>query len=122
MDNQVTDQNTVNEIYDYAANLMVNEGKNAEETRQALIEYGVSQEGASIVVTNLKQQIKEEKRKGASKDMLYGVLWAIGGLIATGLTYNAAEDGGEFIAFYGAVIYGGYRFLKGLFSSIFYSV
>jgi hypothetical protein len=39
--------------------------------------------------------------------MLYGGLWFIGGLIAT------VADFGYF--FWGAIIFGGYQFLKGFF-------
>ncbi len=110
-------ENAVNQIYEYAANLMVNEKKDAQETKIALIEQGIDEESASIIVANLEQQIKEIKKENANKDLLYGALWALGGLVATVATYAAASDGGTYVAFYGAVIYGGYRFLKGLFSS-----
>lgn len=41
---------------------------------------------ASIVVNNLQQQIKSVKKQNARNDMLYGALWAIGGLVVTGAT------------------------------------
>ncbi len=117
MTNQVENQNAVDQIYDYAANLMINDKKNAKETQRALIDQGLDEESAFVVVNTLEEQIKEAKKKNAKKDMLYGLLWAVGGLVATALTFAAASDGGRYVAFYGAVFYGGYRFLKGLFSS-----
>lgn len=116
MENQNGEENAVNQIYEYAANLMVNENKNALETKNTLIEQGLDEESASIIVANLEQRIKAAKKENANKDMLYGALWVIGGLVVTGATYAAASDGGNYVAFYGAVMYGGYRFLKGLFS------
>lgn len=111
------EEKAVTQIYEYAANLMVNENKNALETKNELINQGLDEESASIVVNNLQQQIKSVKKQNARNDMLYGALWAIGGLVVTGATYAAAADGGTYVAFYGAVLYGGYRFLKGLFSA-----
>lgn len=110
-------QNAVQEVYSYAIDLMVTQKKSATETKRALIEQGLDDETADTVVKNLEIEIKEAKKSQANKDMLYGALWAIGGVVATGATYAAAEEGGSYVAFYGAVIYGGYRFLKGVFSS-----
>jgi hypothetical protein len=107
----------VQELYAYAAELMVTEKKSPLETQHLLIEQGLDNETAAVIVSNLESEIKAAKRKQANNDMLYGALWAIGGVIATGATYAAAEDGGSYVAFYGAIVYGGYRFLKGVFSS-----
>ena len=84
MENQNNDQQeTVNQIYKHAANLLVNQKKSASETRNELVEQGLDEESASIVVANLEQQIKDAKKEGANKDMLYGALWVIGGIVAT---------------------------------------
>ncbi|WP_428740450.1 hypothetical protein [Tenacibaculum sp.] len=105
-DNQ---QNVVNQIYEYAASLMVNEKKNAFETKKTLIEQGLDEESASTVVNNLEQQIKDAKKEGANKDMLYGALWCIGGIVAT-----AADIG---FIFWGAIVFGGIQFFKGVANS-----
>ena len=105
-DNQ---QEAVNQIYDYAANLLVNENKSATETKNALIDQGLDEESAAIVVSNLEQQIKDAKKERANKDMLYGALWCIGGIVAT-----IADIG---YIFWGAIVFGGYQFFKGLSSS-----
>jgi hypothetical protein len=105
-DNQ---QETVNQIYDYAANLLVNEKRSAIETKNALIEQGLDEESAAIVVSNLEKQIKDAKKEGANKDMLYGALWCIGGIIAT-----AADFG---FIFWGAIVFGAIQFIKGATNS-----
>jgi hypothetical protein len=105
-DNQ---QEAVNQIYDYAANLLVNENMSATETKNALIEQGLDEESAAIVVSNLEQQIKDAKKERANKDMLYGALWCIGGIVAT-----VADIG---YIFWGAIVFGGYQFFKGLSNS-----
>jgi hypothetical protein len=54
-----------------------------------------------------------------SSDMLIGALWCIGGIVFTAVTYNAVkETGGTYFVAWGAIVYGGWQFLKGLFSSI----
>jgi hypothetical protein len=102
------EQNAVNQIYEYAANLMVNEKKSALETQNALLEQGLDEETASIVVSNLEQEIEKAKKERANKDMLYGALWCVGGFIAT-----AADTG---YIFWGAIVFGAIQFFKGLLS------
>ena len=66
-------------------------------------------ESAKIVVENLSKQIIDAKKERANKDMLYGALWCIGGIIAT-----VADIG---YIFWGAIVFGGYQFFKGLLNS-----
>jgi hypothetical protein len=55
----------------------------------------------------------------AHSDMWAGAFWCIGGILVTAVSYNAVKDtGGTYIITWGAVVYGGYQFLKGLFNSI----
>ena len=100
-------QNAVNQIYEYAANLMVNEKKNGLETQKALLEQGLDEESASIVVSNLEQQIEVAKKESANKNIFYGALWCVVGIIAT-----AADTG---FIFWGAIVFGGIQLIKGLF-------
>ena len=83
-----------------AENLIINEKKDSQETKIILKEQGLDEESASIVEANL-----EEKQK-AKKDMLYGALWCIGGIFAT-----VADIG---FIFWGAILFGGLQFFKGL--------
>jgi hypothetical protein len=106
MENKNEEQNAVNQIYEYAANLMINEKKDSHETKIALKEQGLDEESASIVVSNLENQIEEAKKERANKDMLYGALWCVGGIIAT-----ASNIG---FIFWGAIVFGGIQFFKGL--------
>lgn len=50
--------------------------------------------------------MSSSNKKSANNDMLYGALWCIGGVIGT-----MAEIG---YIFWGAIVFGGYQFLKGL--------
>ncbi len=107
--NQNDQQEAVNKIYDYAANLLVNENKSESEVEQILIAEGIDAESAKIIVENLSKQMIVAKKERANKDMLYGALWCIGGVIAT-----VADIG---FIFWGAIVFGGYQFFKGLSNS-----
>jgi hypothetical protein len=107
--NQNEQQEAVTKIYDYAANLLVNENKSESEVEQILIAEGIDSESAKIVIANLSKQIIDAKKERANKDMLYGALWCIGGIIAT-----LADIG---FIFWGAIVFGGYQFFRGLSNS-----
>lgn len=51
-------------------------------------------------------------------DMLVGALWCIGGILVTACTYSAAaEKGGSYTIAWGAILFGGIQFFKGLINS-----
>jgi hypothetical protein len=108
MENPVTQQQqeAVNQLYNYAANLMVNQNKSSEEVTNALVEKGLSQDAAYTITNNIEDEIRKAKKERASKDMLYGALWCIGGTIAT-----LAHIG---FIFWGAILFGGIQFIKGV--------
>lgn len=54
------------------------------------------------------------EKKDANKDVLYGGIWFVGGLAVT--LVSVASGKGGFIA-YGAVIFGGIQFFRGLMKS-----
>lgn len=115
MEEQNQDQQAaVNQIYEYAALLMVNQNKDAYATKQALMEKGLDEESASVVVTNLEQQIKDAKKEKANRDMLFGALWCIGGIVVTAVTFSAASGGGTYVVAWGAILFGAVQFIKGL--------
>ncbi|MEL6694991.1 MAG: hypothetical protein AAFU33_18380 [Bacteroidota bacterium] len=102
---QMTDQAAVQQVYEYAAHLMVEEGKDAYQVKQALIEQGLGNESAGIVVANLEDQIRVAKKESGQKDMIYGALWCVGGTVAT-----LANIG---FIFWGAIVFGGIQFIRG---------
>lgn len=50
----------------------------------------------------------------AKRNMLVGGLWCGGGLLVTLFTYMAASGGGTYVVAWGAIIFGGWQFLKGI--------
>ncbi len=99
-------QEVANQLYNYAANLLIHQNKSAYETKAALVEKGLSSENAATIVDNLEEQIEEAKHDKAKKDMLYGALWCIGGTVLT-----LANVG---FIFWGAILFGGIQFFRGL--------
>jgi hypothetical protein len=70
--------------------------------------------GYTNVMCHIKKKQKkttnmnDAKKERANKDMLYGALWCIGGIVAT-----VADFG---YIFWGAIIFGAIQFLKGAFN------
>ncbi len=102
---EASSQAAVNELYNYAANLLVIEKKNAKDVQIALVGKGISESAAYTIVYNLEAEIKNAKKEAGKKDMLYGALWCVGGTVAT-----VANIG---FIFWGAILFGGIQFIKG---------
>ena len=115
---KIDQQEIVNQIYGFTADMLYNQKKSIEETKAALIENGLRAEDADVVIANLQNQYKQEKREAGNKNMLYGALWCVGGLLVTILTYSAVSDGGTYVVAWGAVIFGAIQFFKGLFQRL----
>ena len=50
----------------------------------------------------------------AKRNMIVGGLWCGGGAAVTAVTYANASGGGSYVVTWGAIIFGGFQFLKGL--------
>lgn len=107
METTTIEQNAAeNSAYEYAANLLLHGKKTSEEVVESLTQQGLNRESATAVVENLQNQITEAKKERAKKDMLYGALWCIGGIVAT-----VADIG---FIFWGAILFGAIQFFKGV--------
>ncbi len=105
---QLSQHYAVNEIYNYAANLLIKENKKPFDVRTALMEKGLSEDAAYTIVRGVEDEIKKAKKDAAGKDILYGALWCLGGTVAT-----VANIG---FIFWGAILFGGIQLIKGLVS------
>lgn len=110
----------VQAVYAYAASLL-REGKSSHEIRKALIERGLSEEAAYTVVDQLSRArsdaMSNAERDNAVKNMLIGGVICIIGLVISIGSFQAASSsssGGSYVVAWGAVIFGGWQFLKGL--------
>ena len=103
---QNADQQSNNYLYPYAANLLANGNKSGAEVERLLMLKGVEADEASAMVRETEDPIRQAKKAQAKKDMLHGGLWCIGGIALT-----VADIG---FVFWGAILFGGIQFIKGL--------
>lgn len=64
------------------------------------------------------EEAKRKQRDLGIRNMLFGALWCIGGIVVTAVTYDAAASspgGGKYIVAWGAILFGGIQCLKGFF-------
>lgn len=62
--------------------------------------------------------LPEANKTVGQKNMLYGALWCVGGTVVTVVTYDMASSspsGGTYFVAWGAILFGGVQFLKGLY-------
>jgi hypothetical protein len=119
MSNEPSVEQRVQAVYEYAAS-MVKAGKSREEIHADLASKGLSQESVTIVVNNIFDLRSKALQKAGKKNMLYGALWCIGGILVTAFTYQAAASsptGGHYIVAWGAIIFGAIQFFRGLMQS-----
>lgn len=75
----------------------------------------LSVEEAKTVVANIMHRVHRTQKQKSNKNILYGALWCLGGLLLTWITYDSASEGGTYVITWGAIIFGAIQFLKGVF-------
>ena len=111
-----TEQEIVDAVYGFAAEQMKN-GVPPQQIKSLLVERGLDQDSAAVVVSNLSEMRAKAVREAGNSDMLYGALWCIGGIVVTVATMSAASGGGTYVVAWGAIVFGGIQFFRGLTSS-----
>ena len=101
-------------IHKIVFNGIKHEEKNDYDIKEELLALGVSDETATKIIEETHVAIEEAKNEKAKKDMLYGGLWCIGGIVVTAATYSAAQGGGRYFVAWGAIIFGAIQFIKGV--------
>lgn len=126
------EQKTAEQLDQYVAHSLT-EGKGKGVIIKELVKRGWPKETAAQFVDAIEQELKkraeEYKRTPEGRQamasqykrhMLYGILWAAGGVAVTIATYAAASPGGVYIVAWGAVIFGIIDFFRGLFGWLKY--
>lgn len=93
------------------------QGVSDYKIERTLTEKGLDQASARAVVDNLSRIRAEAIRKAARKNMAIGAIVCIIGLVVTIGSYSAAaasSTGGSYVVAWGAVIFGGTQFFRGL--------
>ncbi len=112
-----TPEQAEEDVYGAAAEQM-REGVAPSDILQTLTERGLDADAAATVVGDLEQARAMARKESARKNMLHGALWCIGGVAVTVLTYQAAAPaGGRYVVAWGAIVFGGIQFLRGLMQS-----
>ena len=114
IESQVNEEQDLNQLSIYAADLLVNKDKNAVEVVNALKEKGMDEETATVLVSTLIEKIEDNQSSRANKDMIYGALWCIGGIVVTVFTYSASSGGDRYIVAWGAILFGAIQFFRGV--------
>jgi hypothetical protein len=109
-------QVTTQDIYNYAAALLITQKKNVEEVSNALMQKGLDAQTASRVITELQSAVAKQRKIRAKKDMMYGGGICILGLVITLVTYSIASSsgGGTYFVSWGAILFGAIQFFRGL--------
>ncbi|WP_259067778.1 hypothetical protein HDF24_19015 [Mucilaginibacter sp. X4EP1] len=102
---QIDQENFIKQMYGYAS-VLFRKGMNPYEVKTALMDKGLDETNANYIVGSFEQQIDNAHKNRAQKDMLYGALWCVGGVVLT-----MAHIG---FIFWGAIVFGAIRFFRGL--------
>ena len=76
------------------------DGVDSAEIRSSLVEQGLDQDSAASVAANLAIQTcmeSEARQASGRRNMYFGALWCIGGVIVTVVSYSAALSGGTYV-------------------------
>lgn len=111
---QQVPQESANQLYNYAAQLLTVEKKSPEEALRLMMEQGLDKESASVIIAHIRNEVKKIKKESGTKNMIYGALWLVGGTVVTVVTYSAASGGGTYFVAWGAIVFGGIQFVRGL--------
>lgn len=110
---EMTQEQMIDAVYQFAANEMA-AGASDQQVIERLMEKGLDAESAQIVVTNLGEARSKAVQSAGTKNMIYGALWCIGGIVVTAVTYNSAQGGGKYVVAWGAILFGAIQFIGGL--------
>jgi hypothetical protein len=105
-----------NEITEPIASYVVqclSQGKRQDEIIQDLIGQGWTQEQATQTVHQIDVLFREARIGAYKKKMLYGLFWALGGIVVTVWTYSAASSGGTYFVAWGAILWGCIDIVRG---------
>ena len=97
-----TEEEYIQQVYNFAANLHVEQKMSKDDTIRKLMEEGLDRESATIVINNIRSSCRKE----LGKHLFFSLLWLIGGIAVTAATYQMAEGGGSYVVAWGAILYG----------------
>lgn len=109
----------IQSVYLHAAEMMKHK-MSTHDMEQILMRRGLKAEVASAVIKNLRNAQRKALRNVGLKHMGIGGAVSLIGLVITIGTLQAAQDGGHSIIAWGAIVFGGLQFLRGLAQFVIY--
>ena len=106
-------QRFVQAVYAEVA-LMMRNGQSVYRIEQSLVERGLKPGDARTIVNQMQEAKNKAYRDEATKQMAIGAIICIIGIAVTWGTYSAAAGGGTYVVAWGAIVFGGWRFLRGM--------
>lgn len=94
-------------------------GFNPVQLREEAQRPAMSAAAAPVIETEWRRH-RSSGQSAARSQMMVGLCWCVGGIVVTVISYTAAASGpgsGSYIVAWGAILFGGIRFLKGLAGS-----
>ncbi len=115
MENQQHTEALANQALAYAQNLIISQKTPVWEAKKILIEQGYDECLVDTIIANIQQQ-REANLKAAKRNIAFGAVWLLGGLIVTIGSYAlaVAANGGRYVATYGLIIFGAIQLIIGL--------
>jgi len=90
----------------WAKHLLEIEGRTTKQAIKILRKEGHSEKSAKQLVIDASRQKGVSNGRGGARDIVFGALWCIGGLIAT--LFN------DYLIFSGAILFGAFQLIRGL--------
>jgi hypothetical protein len=93
-------------------------GRSQPEATAELQRTGLDSAAAAAIVAKVDafmNVMRASYRQGGMKNVGIGMLWCVGGIIFTAITYSMARGGGTYLVAWGAVLFGAIQALRGLF-------
>ena len=108
-----SEDDIVLEVYKFAA-ASLRENKSPQTVEAELLGMGLDPEAVAVVVTSTIEILTEAQKNAGIRNMAFGALWFLGGTAVTAGTYIAASGGGFYVVTFGAILFGGIQFFRGL--------
>lgn len=98
------------QLTNFAADLLINQNRTAQFTKNELIKKGADNNEASQIVRSLVNQIDQAKKGQANKDIIWGAI-----ILTIGLVLTFSLEGA---IFYGAILVGLVKLGKGIYTYV----
>jgi hypothetical protein len=97
---------------------LLRQGRSQPQAAAELQRTGLDSATATAIVVKVdmfRNVMRDAYRKAGMKNVGIGLLWCIGGILVTAITYSMASGGGTYFVAWGAVVFGAFQAIRGLF-------